>query len=290
MGAQNVNVRNGSAALAEDDKDEGTSIQTRYLNLMKLALTRGLDSTHYELIPPNSRTFIKRLRYAGYALIQNILALSHLALVQTNRPSGETMMGMGALNNLHSCLDEVYANEITGDFVETGVWRGGGVIFMRAFLAAHGDKTRKVWACDSFRGLPKPSGRYSPDIDDKLWQSEYLAVSVEQVKVNFAKYDLLDDQTIFLEGFFAETMPTAPISEIALLRLDGDMYESTIVVLEALYEKVSPGGFVIIDDYGMIPACNRAVDDFRRSVGVTDPLQIIGYVSGNPLGAFWRKS
>ena len=277
-------------ALVENDGGGYDSIQTRYLNLLKLSLTRGLDEIHYEVIPPNSRTLLKRLRYTGYALCQNVLALSHLALVQTNRPTGETMMGMGALNNLHSCLDAVYADKIPGDFVETGVWRGGGVIFMRAFLAAHSDKTRKVWACDSFRGLPKPSGRYSADSDDKLWQSEYLAVSLEQVKANFAKYGLLDNQTAFLEGFFSETMPSAPISEIAVLRLDGDMYESTIVVLEALYAKLSRGGFVIIDDYGMIPACNRAVDDFRRNVGVTDPLQVIGYVSGKPLGAFWRKS
>jgi hypothetical protein len=94
----------------------------------------------------------------------------------------------------------------------------------------------------------------------------------------------------FLKGFFSDTMPTAPINRIAVLRLDGDMYESTIVVLKHLYPKLSSGGFVIIDDYGMLPECNRAVEDYRKSLGISDPLQIIGYVHGAPLGAYWRKT
>jgi O-methyltransferase len=264
-------------------------LSERYLNLVKVSLTRGFDEVHYDVIPQNSRTMVKRLRYATYAACQKILRPYHLALVQTNRPTGETMMGMGALDNLHACLDAIRAENIPGDLIETGVWRGGGVIFMRAFLAAHGDQIRRVWACDSFQGLPKPNGRFSADTDSKLWQSDYLAVDVEHVKANFAKYGLLDERTVFLKGFFSETMPSAPISQIAVLRLDGDMYESTIVVLEALYQKVSRGGFIIIDDYGMIPACNQAVENFRRAANITEPLEIIGYVDRKPLGAFWRK-
>jgi O-methyltransferase len=264
-------------------------LSERYLYLVKLALTRKFDEAQYDLIPQNSRTIVKRLRYAAYAVCQKLLRPYHLAIVQTNRPTGETMMGMGALNNLHACLDAIRIENTPGDLVETGVWRGGGVIFMRAFLAAHGDRIRRVWACDSFQGLPKPSGNFSADRDSRLWQSEYLAVDVERVKANFAKYGLLDDRTVFLKGFFSETMASAPISQIAVLRLDGDMYESTIVVLEALYQKVSRGGFIIVDDYGMIPACNQAVEDFRRAANVTEPLKIIGYVDQKPLGAFWRK-
>jgi O-methyltransferase len=265
-------------------------LAARYLELIKLALTRGFDEHHYGVIPRNSRTLGKRLRYAAYAFCQRSLAPWHLSLVQIDRPTGETMMGMGALNNLHECLNAIHADNIPGDLVETGVWRGGATIFMRAFLAAHGDETRKVWACDSFEGLPKPTDEFAEDHGDKLWQSEYLAVSVDEVKANFEKYRLLDDRTIFLKGFFSDTMPTAPISQIAVLRLDGDMYESTIVVLKALYRKVSPGGFVIIDDYGMIPGCNQAVEDFRRDANITEPLEIIGYVNQKPLGAFWQKS
>jgi hypothetical protein len=67
------------------------------------------------------------------------------------------------------------------------------------------------------------------------------------------------------------------------------MYESTIVVLDTCHPKVSQGGIVIIDDYGMLPECNRAVEDYRLKHGITDPLQIIGYVKGAPFGAYWCK-
>lgn len=264
-------------------------IGVKYLDLLKLALTRELDPHHYGLIERNERTISKKLRYGTYLAFQRLIAPFKLAIVQTNRPTGETMMGMGALNNLHACLDAIHVDGIPGDLVETGVWRGGGTIFMRAFLEVHADTARQVWACDSFEGLPKPSGEYDADNGDVLWQSEYLAVSVEEVKENFRKYKLLDDRVHFLKGFFKDTMPTAPIEKIAVLRLDGDMYESTIQVLDALYGKVSPGGFVIIDDYGMIPACDRAVEEFRRALKVSEPLEIIGHVNGKPLGSYWRK-
>jgi O-methyltransferase len=212
-----------------------------------------------------------------------------MSIVQTNRAVGETMMGMGALENLHFGMQSVVNNRVPGDFVETGVWRGGGTIYMRAFLDAYGEPDRKVWVCDSFEGLPKPKDEYEHDRGSRLWESEYLAISVDQVKKNFDFYGLLDDRVRFLKGFFSDTMPTAPIDRIAVLRLDGDMYESTIVVLDNLYSRLSDGGVVIVDDYGMLPECNRAIEDFRAKNKIADPLQIIGYVNGKPLGAYWFK-
>jgi O-methyltransferase len=279
------------SGLAEETDIGNAKLAERYLQLMKNCLTRSLDQVAYGPIPPSSRTLFKRLRYQGYSAIQGILKPFHLSLVQINRPTGETMMGMGALNNLHDCLNQIQTHAVPGDLVETGVWRGGGTIFMRAFLIAHDDRDRNVWVCDSFEGLPKPKGDiYEMDKNDKLWESEYLAVSEEEVKANFRKYDLLDSQVKFLKGFFSDTMPTAPIERIAVLRLDGDMYESTIVVLNHLYAKLSPGGYVIFDDYGMIPGCSRAVEDFRRENDVREELKIIGYVKGQPLGAYWQKA
>jgi O-methyltransferase len=266
------------------------SLEEQYLKLLRTCLTRSFKEPAYSEIPRNTRTLLKTTRYAGYSLIQGFLRPLNLSLVQTNRPSGETMMGAGALENLHSCMKQVLADRIDGDFVETGVWRGGGTIYMRAFLKAYRDQSRRVWVADSFEGLPKPKSEYQADRGSQLWASEYLAVSVDDVRKNFAFYDLLDDRVCFLKGFFSDTMPTAPIDRIAVLRLDGDMYESTIVVLQHLYPKLSSGGFVIIDDYGMLPECNRAVEDYRNSIGITDALQIIGYVNGAPLGAYWRKA
>jgi O-methyltransferase len=221
--------------------------------------------------------------------VNRLLSPLKLAVGQTNRATGETMMGLGALDNLHACLDDVVADGIPGDVMEAGVWRGGGCIFMRAHLLVHGETDRKVWVADSFEGLPKPSGRFEADAKDTLWQSEYLAVSEEAVRDNFRKYDLLDDQVVFLKGFFSDTMPTAPVERLALLRLDGDMYESTYVVLKHLYDRLSPGGYVIVDDYGMLEGCDKAVHDFRTEHDVGEELKIIGSVSGRPLGAYWRK-
>ncbi len=115
--------------------------------------------------------------------------------------------------------------------------------------------------------------------------SPELAVSLESVKSNFKKFDMLDDRVKFLQGWFKDTLPAAPISTIAVLRLDGDMYESTMDTLNALYAKVSPGGFVIVDDYGLPEdACKRAVHDFRNAHGLTEPI-----IDIDGFGAFWRR-
>src|ERR1039458_3986673 len=163
--------------------------------------------------------------------------------------------------------------DIPGDFLEAGVWRGGATIFMKGMLAAYGVHDRRVWVADSFRGLPVPDEVHFPQdvpIDQSIF--EELAVSQEQVRANFARYDLLDDQVLFLEGWFKDTLPTAPVDALAVLRLDGDYYESPIQILESLYHKVSPGGFVIVDDYGCIEACRQGVSDFRAANGIEDPI------------------
>ena len=265
-------------------------LEERYLALLRKALTRSFPEPSFAEVPPNRRTAAKAIRYGVYIGLRSLLRPLNLTLVQTNRSPGETMMGLGALENLHACLHEVRRGNVPGDFVEAGVWRGGGTIYMRAFLEAYRDPVRKVWVADSFEGLPKPKEEYAADRGSTLWASEYLAVSQPQVESNFAMYQLLDDRVRFLKGFFSETMPTAPIDAISLLRLDGDMYESTFVVLRHLYPKMSTGGFVIVDDYGMLPECNRAVEDYRAQAKITDTLQIIGHVNGHPLGAFWQKS
>src|SRR5262249_7945660 len=154
------------------------------------------------------------------------------------------------LENLKFCVETAIRDGVPGDLIETGVWRGGACIFMRAILEAYGDKQRKVWVADSFAGLPKPNeAKYDADRGDKHHTFGDLAVPRETVEKNFEQYGLLDDQVRFLEGWFKDTLPSAPINSLAVMRLDGDMYESTIQALEALYPKLSPGGFVIIDDY-----------------------------------------
>jgi SAM-dependent methyltransferase len=197
-----------------------------------------------------------------------------------------TMIGMKRLDNLQSCIEDVLAKDIPGDFIETGAWRGGATIFMRAMLKAYGSSNRSVWVADSFEGLPLPNAeRYSADAGDHLNEFKELAVSLDQVKSNFAKYDLLDNQVRFLKGWFRDTLPNAPIGKLAVMRLDGDMYESTMDALVHLYPKLSKGGYVIVDDYGCFANCRQAVHDYREANGITDQIREIDWS-----GVYWERS
>ena len=144
---------------------------------------------------------------------------------------------------------------------------------MAAVLAAYECKDRKVWGFDSFQGLPPPNeAKYPGDRGDQLHRFPQLAVSLEEVTDNFRRVGLLSEQVRLVKGWFADTVPAAPIERIAVLRLDGDLYESTIQVLEGFYPRLSPGGFCIIDDYGAMLSCRSAVEDFRRERGVGEAM------------------
>ena len=115
--------------------------------------------------------------------------------------------------------------------------------------------------------------------------SHHRGTGLDDVKSNFARYGLLDDQVVFLQGFFSDTLPAAPIERVAVLRLDGDTFESTRDVLEHLYRKLSPGGFCVVDDYHSFADCQRAVDEFRTANGIQDAIVPI-----DNNAVYWRKS
>ncbi len=197
----------------------------------------------------------------------------------------DTMIGLKRLENIEQCVEDILENNIPGDLMEAGVWRGGAAIFMRALLKDKNIGNRIVWLADSFQGLPKPDpGRYPADKGDKLYKFEELIVPLEDVKYNFEKYNLLDEQVKFLEGWFKDTLPSARVQQLALLRIDGDMYESTMDVLKNMYPKLSKGGYVIVDDYGGIPACKKAVHDYREQNNVTAKIETIDWT-----GVYWKK-
>jgi O-methyltransferase len=197
-----------------------------------------------------------------------------------------TMIGLRRLDNVRSCVKDVLDRGIPGDFIETGVWRGGATILMRAILKAHGVTDRRVWVADSFEGLPPPNPeKYPHDEGDIHHTHAQLAISLEQVQSNFRRYGLLDDQVRFLKGWFRDTLPAASIAQLAVIRLDGDMYESTMDALTNLYPKLSVGGYAIVDDYGCIPACRQAVQDYRALHGIADQIHPIDWT-----GVYWRRS
>lgn len=196
-----------------------------------------------------------------------------------------TMVGRKRLDNITNCLDIIRKENIPGDLIETGAWRGGASILMKGYLTAHDMTNKKVWVADSFEGLPVPSRPEDIGYDFSIEKMPILAISLEEVQENFRRYNLLDEQVVFLKGWFCDTLPEATIEKIAILRLDGDLYESTMDAITALYDKVVPGGFIIVDDYNDFEPCRRAITEFRTERGITDPIEIIDWT-----GVFWRKS
>ncbi len=267
-----------------------------YLDLMKKTLSFALWPE-----PPTPITTFNYQRSPArrflVAAIARVLEKGKLQIVkqrnisESKRREGQvwpgyadTMIGSARLDNLQFCVETVLRDGVAGDLIETGVWRGGSCIFMRAILAAYGIKDRRVFVADSFAGLPRPdSEKYPADKDDSHYMHPMLAVSQENVENNFRKYGLLDEQVVFLKGWFKDTLPQAPIQKLAILRLDGDMYGSTIEALESLYPKLSQGGFCIVDDYAL-PNCEAAINDFRSTHGIDSDLVKIDWT-----GRYWRK-
>ncbi|MGW6412510.1 TylF/MycF/NovP-related O-methyltransferase [Streptomyces vinaceus] len=200
--------------------------------------------------------------------------------------AAHTMVGLERLDNIHALLERVHDEQVPGDVIETGVWRGGVCIFMLAFLHAYGIKDRKVWVADSFEGIPVTDQSSHPmDFEMSLHRfNDILSVGLDEVKKNFEAYNLLDDRVQFLPGWFRDTLPAAPITQLSIMRLDGDLYESTMDALHNLYPKLSPGGFVVIDDYFIEP-CRKAVQEFRSRNEIEDDIVPIDASS-----VYWRRS
>lgn len=321
----------GPVAASQDG--HGVDVGGRYLDLLKGCLTRYLfvDEEVEDVVPVGWKGLAlgpveRALGGRGIRLVKTGTDRLARELGRTWPSSAETMVGLRRLDHVQACVAEILREGVPGDLIETGVWRGGTTILMRAVLAAHGDTTRRVWVADSFQGLPRPdvskcpadaldpfqaalatpagppegAGEplHEPGMLGKLvtrlgyarqdsepghpWATpkrvlDTLVVSLDEVKANFAKYGLLDDQVQFLPGWFRDTLPSAPMERLAVIRLDGDLYESTMDALVALYPKLSIGGWLIIDDYHCILACRQAVSDYRAAHGIEEVIEEVDW-------------
>lgn len=230
---------------------------------------------------------IRDARAEAYAELQASRRIGRFPERRIQRSGfSHSMMGRLRMDSLHACLDDLHSRRIPGDLVECGVWRGGGCIFMAGWLKAQGIKDRQLIVADSFEGLPKPEHEKDRGLDLSKDKYPQLAVSRDTVRKNFEVYGLLDDsRQHFLKGWFCDTLAGAPTRQIALLRMDGDLYDSTMDTLKALYDRVAPGGIVIVDDYGALDMCRAALEDFFAARGeAVPPLTIIDWT-----GAFFVK-
>jgi len=272
--------------------------QTSYIDLLKRCLTASIYEESGWTIVEGPMVHEQGLLAKAKRSVVALLDRRGLKLVRAKQLDiaardqgldwplfGLTMVGTKRLENIQLCLETCLRENIPGDFVETGVWRGGSCIFAKAIFNQHGASDRIVWCCDSFEGMPSPSDKdlsIAPKSDYS--DRDYLVASVDRVTENFRKFDLLDKNVRFVKGWFCDTLPTAPIDRISVLRMDGDLYDSTMDALTSLYHKVSAGGFVIVDDYNSWAGCRAAVDEFRSRQNVSDPILDI-----DAHAVFWRK-
>ena len=243
-------------------------------------LLERADKEFESLLKPQGKSASEVLEMDGKALFDYLNWMNPV-------DSPHTMCGEKNLENVRQCVEDVLKKGVPGDLIETGVWKGGMTILMRGILKAHDCRDRKVWVADSFSGLPEPDPE--TQLKDALFYYlmtplEHLAIPFEYVQGLFSRYGLLDNQVCFLRGWFSETLPKAPIDKLAVVRLDGDLYESTHDALHHLYPRLSPGGYLIVDDYGVPCGCRKAVDEYRAAHDITEEILPITDAS-----VYWRK-
>jgi len=224
-------------------------------------------------------------KFAEYAFGTNGLKDLYIDLLKKSiLNDGLSMLGEHKLDTLRYCTEDCLKNNIRGDIIETGVWKGGATIFFTGILKAHGNTDKKVFVADSFEGLPPPDAtKWPQDKGDTSYKRTDLAISVQDVQDNFRKFNLLSENVVCIKGFFEHSLQSADIEKLAVLRLDGDMYGSTITVLEQLYHKLEIGGYLILDDW-LISGARQALLDFRERMGIEEVL----YEDFS--GVFWKKS
>jgi O-methyltransferase len=283
-------VPGGNLSADAHQRHREANARDHYLELLKRALLGELSAPADNLVPiGRARRAHKRALQRGLGRRGIVLARS-VKEERTERLEGRiwpleavTMIGRARLDDLQYCVEDVVAREVPGDCIETGVWRGGASMLMRGVLNAHGAHDRKVWLADSFAGLPPPDPRYPADAGGTFHLQPRLAVSLDEVQANFERYGLLDEGVVFLKGWFADTLPRTRHVVWSVIRLDGDMYQSTMDALTNLYSQLAVGGWVIVDDY-CIPACRQAVTDFRQDHAISEQLHEVDWTAVR-----WRR-
>jgi O-methyltransferase len=171
-----------------------------------------------------------------------------------------TMVSNAMLIKLYGIVEEVIERNIPGDIVECGTWNGGSAAMMAASCR---DSGRTLWLFDSFEGLPSPS----PEDEVPPNLSGFLKGDIEKVRKVLSMF-AGENEVRIVPGWFEETLVNPPPTEIAVLFIDVDLYKSTKIVLERLYERVVEGGFIIVDDYRRWKGCRKATDEFFKDVQV----------------------
>lgn len=221
----------------------------------------------------------------GEASFENFRCVTHYDLIESRWKIDPLARPLSLLTKKqldlveHAVLD-VEKRGVPGDLIEAGIWRGGVIVLMRALLSAYGIEGRKVYAADSFAGIPKNARALNDPVDQ--WRDRWVA-SLDEVRQNIDRFGLLDDRIEFVPGFFADTLKGLAGQKFAVMRLDSDSYDSVEESLVYLYPLLSSGGVIIIDDWHLV-GCKAAVINYRTRHNVTEP------ITEYEKNAYWVKA
>jgi O-methyltransferase len=251
---------------------EAETLRRAYLDLLKLCLCDLTGTSTVSVgAQPDGVVTSRELRDEGL----------RLRAAGMDWPlTGLTMVGLGRLDDLQTCVEAIVADDVPGDVIEAGAWRGGASILARATLDGLGDD-RAVWVADSFEGFPEVDDADSEAF--RLSALDFLAAPLEEVRESFARLGC-DRGVEFVPGFFQDTLPGLAGRRWSLIRLDADTYEPTRLALDRLYPGLSVGGYMVVDDYFAFQGCRQAIDQFRSENGITEPLERIDFA-----GVRWRR-
>jgi hypothetical protein len=189
------------------------------------------------------------------------------------------MCSPARLRALHEGVKYIVGNHLEGDLVECGCARGGSAALIALSLRQLGER-RKIWLLDTFEGLPAPTAD-DPDFEIAELFTGSCRGQLDDVRDLFMQQGVAD-RVEFVKGLFQDTLSSTPIERIAMLHIDGDWYDSVKACLEALYDKVVPGGIIQLDDYGYWKGARKAVDEFLAKREIRAPLERLDY-SGRSL-------
>jgi O-methyltransferase len=190
------------------------------------------------------------------------------------------MVSLQRLRMLDQLVRQIDGQGVLGDVVECGTYNGGSAAVL-ARVACRSPLNRHIWLLDSFAGMPPAGSRDGPAA------AAYAGLccgSLESVRTVLRKVSVPDHAVTAVPGWFQDTLPKFPVSKIALLHIDADWYDSVFICLDQLFDRVSPGGFIVLDDFGYWQGCREAWQDFQTLRGLSIPL-----IGVDGIGVYMQK-